>query len=447
MSSADLSACRNCISKLMANKHCEPFLHPVDPVRDEAPDYFDVISQPMDLTTIANKLQAGHYRDRFQFKDDVELIFRNAKTYTPDPKAWIHYEASRSETAFRQHWSRITKTLEQAAARAAAVGRPRADEEEASEPPEGHTPRVTLKIKRPAADDGDESRKRTIRISLKSDSDRHAHTDDKGAEAREKEPAPESDSGPAQETTLEPSPEPTPEPTPEPAPEPTPAPAPRKVGLKIRRPKPAQQVPAPEPEQQSVATESVPTELPAAPAPSAKPAPSQTPERPRDTSSKLAPAAPADECELPGECETPLQPKKVRAVLQSMMKQKEAVIFLRPVDPVLDGAPTYYDEIKHPMDLGTVDRKFKNGEYTMMSDFAHDIRLIFANCRQFNPPGTIPRVFEAALVKTWRREWGKAMVRKLSYQGKRALQGMLSRLKQHPTGGLFLYAVDPCVSC
>ena len=38
------------------------------------------------------------------------------------------------------------------------------------------------------------------------------------------------------------------------------------------------------------------------------------------------------------------------------------------------------------------------------------------------------------------------MTRKLSYQGKRALQGMLTRLKQHPTGLLFLYAVDPYVS-
>ena len=82
MSSSDLTACRNCIQKLMSNKHGEPFLRPVDPVRDEAPDYFDVIKEPMDLHSVANKLQSGQYRDRFQFKEDVELIFRNAKTYT-----------------------------------------------------------------------------------------------------------------------------------------------------------------------------------------------------------------------------------------------------------------------------------------------------------------------------------------------------------------------------
>ncbi|WFD36850.1 hypothetical protein MCUN1_003740 [Malassezia cuniculi] len=465
MTSADLSACRNCISKLMANKHCEPFIHPVDPVRDEAPDYFDVIKEPMDLTSVANKLQAGHYRDRFQFKDDIELIFRNAKTYTPDPKAWIHYEASRSEAAFRQHWSRITKTLEQAAARAAAYGRPREDEEA----PEEHVPRVTLKIKRPAQDDGDAPRKRTIKISLKTgDSNRS-----KDEEPRK--PSPERDPEPAEDETRS-SKEATVEPSPQPA---APAPAPRKIGLKIKRPKP-QPAPTAEKADDSPASAPAPAAAPALASASAldsAPAQAQASASASATADTAAPSAPAtktlsstaatktsssapaikapssaatpkssvpaDEGPLPDEHDTPIQTKKVRAVLQTLMKQKEAAIFLRPIDPVLDGAPTYYDEIKHPMDFGTVDRKFKNGEYATMGDFADDVRLIFSNCRQFNPPGTIPRLLEAAVVKTWRREWGRAMVRKLNYQGKRALQSMLSRLKQHPTGALFLYAVDP----
>ena len=366
----------------------------------------------MDLTSVTNKLQAGHYRDRFQFKDDIELIFRNAKTYTPDPKAWIHYEASRSEAAFRQQWSRITKTLEQAAARAAAAAKPRDDEEAPEEP----SPRVTLKIKRPAQDDGEGPRKRTIKISLRGDSEHRSREGTR--QPSEGFDTPEPAEPPAEQTdTAAESP---------PAPEP--APAPRKIGLKIKRSKPA--MPAPEAQaEEAQDTPGPPAEPPAA----ASPAPCQ-PE-----------SASNDEAPHPEERETPLQPKKVRAVLQAMMKQKEGVIFLRPIDPVLDGAPTYYDEIKHPMDLGTVDRKFKNGEYATMGDFADDVRLIFSNCRQFNPPGTLPRVFEAAVSKTWRREWTRAMVRKLSYQGKRALQSMLNRLKQHPSGGLFLYAVDPCV--
>ena len=146
---------------------------------------------------------------------------------------------------------------------------------------------------------------------------------------------------------------------------------------------------------------------------------------------------------LPDEGTTPLHPKKVRAVLQAVLKTKEAAIFLHPIDPVRDGAPTYYDEIKHPMDLSTIQRKLNDGAYTTMGDFAADMRLMLANCRQFNPPTTLPRQFEAAVRKVWRREWSRAMVRKLDYQDKRALQSMMGRLKQLPSGALFLHAVDP----
>ena len=95
------------------------------------------------------------------------------------------------------------------------------------------------------------------------------------------------------------------------------------------------------------------------------------------------------------------------------------------------------------MDLSTIDKKLKEGAYLTMADFAADMRLMFANCRQFNPPGTIPAQMEQIVSRVWRREWSRAMVRKLDYAHKRSLQGMMSRLKSHPSGGLFLYAVDP----
>lgn len=37
MSVNDLRACRNAVAKLQGNKHAQPFLQPVDPVRDRAP--------------------------------------------------------------------------------------------------------------------------------------------------------------------------------------------------------------------------------------------------------------------------------------------------------------------------------------------------------------------------------------------------------------------------
>ncbi|WFC96745.1 hypothetical protein MBRA1_003407 [Malassezia brasiliensis] len=358
MSSSDVAACRNCIQRLMANKHCAPFLHPVDPVRDEAPDYFDVIKHPMDLNSVANKLQSGQYSDRFQFKEDIELIFRNARTYTPDPKTWIHYEAARSETAFRQLWNRISKTLEQAEARAAA-GRSAEDADGDAEPSQD-APRRVLKLKAPA---------RTASAS----------------------PAPEA--APGAEAPA--------------------APAPKRLTLKIKRPKAEAAAPA----------------APAAP-------PTEHVDPADAQAASLDPV-------LPDEASTPLHLKKVRAVLQAVLKTKESAIFLHPIDPVRDGAPTYYDEIKYPMDLSTIQRKLNDGAYATMGDFASDMRLMLANCRQFNPPTTLPREFEAAVRKVWRREWSRAMVRKLDYQDKRALQSMMGRLKQLPSGALFLHAVDP----
>ncbi|WFD29826.1 hypothetical protein MSPP1_000839 [Malassezia sp. CBS 17886] len=397
MSSSDLTACRNCIQRLMANKHCEPFVHPVDPVRDEAPDYFDVIKDPMDLSSVSNKLQSGQYRDRFQFKDDVELIFRNAKTYTPDPKTWIHYEASRSESVFRQLWNRITKTLEQAAAKAAAAGKHEdaaADAHPADTEP--HAPGAE-----PHAADAEP---------------RAASVELRGASAQPPG-ASEEPPGASEEPTVPPGPAP-----------------PKRLKIKLSRAKGEASATGDSP-----ASTPDPTPAPDADARGAvkrrrgratdeaqrAPEPAQGPPPPAlHLDPEQAHVASMDPV-LPGETEMPLQPGKCRSVLHMLMKTKEAAIFLHPIDPVRDNAPTYYDEIKYPMDLGTVERKLGDGSYRTMGDFAADVRLMFANCRQFNPPGTAPAQMEAAASRVWRREWSRAM------------------LKQHPAGGLFLYAVDP----
>ncbi|KAF8601367.1 Bromodomain-containing protein, partial [Ceratobasidium sp. AG-I] len=50
----------------------------------------------------------------------------------------------------------------------------------------------------------------------------------------------------------------------------------------------------------------------------------------------------------------------------------------------------YLEEIKRPMDLGTMTTKLRSGKYKIMDDFKDDVELIIRNCRQFNPPGTFP---------------------------------------------------------
>lgn len=95
---------------------------------------------------------------------------------------------------------------------------------------------------------------------------------------------------------------------------------------------------------------------------------------------------------------------------------------------------SYLDEIKRPMDLGTMTTKLRNGKYKTMDDFKDDVELIIRNCRQFNPPGTFPVLAAENLEAAFRREWSKlnAEPRKISSGDRRALVSMLDKLSEQP---------------
>ncbi|GMR41265.1 hypothetical protein PMAYCL1PPCAC_11460, partial [Pristionchus mayeri] len=58
-----------------------PFKVPVDPLALHIPDYFDIVKQPMDLSTIENKFRSGRYTNPWQLCDDMWLMFENAWLY------------------------------------------------------------------------------------------------------------------------------------------------------------------------------------------------------------------------------------------------------------------------------------------------------------------------------------------------------------------------------
>ena len=55
-----------------------PFRNPVDPVRDGAEHYLDIIKNPMDFGTMRKKLNENQYNDVKEFVADVHLICENA---------------------------------------------------------------------------------------------------------------------------------------------------------------------------------------------------------------------------------------------------------------------------------------------------------------------------------------------------------------------------------
>lgn len=72
------------------------------------------------------------------------------------------------------------------------------------------------------------------------------------------------------------------------------------------------------------------------------------------------------------------------SLLKQLMKHKRAYAFNQPVDPVAFNIPDYFDVIKRPMDLGTVNEKLNQDRYPTFQSVLDDIELIFYNCYLYN---------------------------------------------------------------
>ena len=65
------------------------------------------------------------------------------------------------------------------------------------------------------------------------------------------------------------------------------------------------------------------------------------------------------------------------------------------LEPVPKDFMNYHSVIKHPMDLGTIYVRLRQGYYTYPSQMAKDVALVWTNCRTFNEPDA-PVVIDAA---------------------------------------------------
>jgi len=87
--------------------------------------------------------------------------------------------------------------------------------------------------------------------------------------------------------------------------------------------------------------------------------------------------------------------------------------------------------------------KLTDGSYSHMEEFAKDIQLVFSNCRKFNPPLTYPVTCADTVEKAFKKEWAKAMEKKLSWLEKRSLQGLMTGLIKEDISWIFREPVDP----
>lgn len=51
-------------------------------------------------------------------------------------------------------------------------------------------------------------------------------------------------------------------------------------------------------------------------------------------------------------------------------------------------SPSYFDVVKHPMDLSSMTVNLEEGRYKNRKDFEADFRLMIQNCQKYNPAGT-----------------------------------------------------------
>ncbi|KAL1920764.1 uncharacterized protein VTP21DRAFT_11399 [Calcarisporiella thermophila] len=104
------------------------------------------------------------------------------------------------------------------------------------------------------------------------------------------------------------------------------------------------------------------------------------------------------------------QLKFCNATLRELKKKQYAAIswpFLQPVDPIALNIPDYFNVIKHPMDLSTIEKKLAAKEYAGPEEFEADMRLMFQNCYTYNPADNIVYQAGKQLEEIFNRKWAE----------------------------------------
>lgn len=99
--------------------------------------------------------------------------------------------------------------------------------------------------------------------------------------------------------------------------------------------------------------------------------------------------------------------KEVVKELFKKVHESYAYPFYQPVD--LAAYPTYLQYVQKPMDLTTIRYKLEHNQYPMppYQAFEADVRLIFTNCFAFNPPGTPVNEWGHRLEAVFNAKWSE----------------------------------------
>lgn len=129
-----------------------------------------------------------------------------------------------------------------------------------------------------------------------------------------------------------------------------------------------------------------------------------------------------------------------RKILNQLRRNKDAAPFLSPVDPVALSCLDYFAIIKHPMDFTTIAGKLKttNCRYHSPLDFRDDMRLVFKNCKLYNPEGSQIRIMGEQMSDAFETLWQNSNLERIF----QVRQKLTSKVQNHDSAFLRVFSVE-----
>lgn len=100
---------------------------------------------------------------------------------------------------------------------------------------------------------------------------------------------------------------------------------------------------------------------------------------------------------------SPAVTKKALQIMQKISKRPCARIFLEPVDPAV--VPGYYDTIIEPVDISMVNQRLNVNDYTQISEWVRDMKLIWQNAEKFYGQSSFQAALGRELFRVFEREY------------------------------------------
>ena len=98
-----MKPCLKILQMLKSNKTSWPFRDPVDPIAQGVPNYFEIIKEPMDLSTIESNLKNGVYNSSTQFHADINKVIKNSFMFNKNNPEFCKLTAE-----FEQYYQKIS---------------------------------------------------------------------------------------------------------------------------------------------------------------------------------------------------------------------------------------------------------------------------------------------------------------------------------------------------